>query len=128
MGARLGFCSAQLLHRIGIDNVVLERHTEHVLGRIRAGVIEQGTVDLIEEESVGVRMHREGLVQERTQICVDGVRRRIDFRALTGRSVMVCGQTEITYDLMEGRAACGAPTLHEASRPLKKSPRTCLEG
>jgi p-hydroxybenzoate 3-monooxygenase len=59
-------------------------------------------------------MHQEGLVHEGTQICVDGVRRRIDFRALTGKTVMVYGQTEITRDLMEGRAASGAPIVYEA--------------
>ena len=111
-----GLLLGQLLHRNGIDNLILERQTaEHVLGRIRAGVIEQVAVDLIDEAGVGERMHREGLVHDGTQICVEGVRHRIDFRALTGKTVMVYGQTEITYDLMEGRNACGAPTIYEAA-------------
>jgi p-hydroxybenzoate 3-monooxygenase len=110
-----GLLLGQLLHRSGIDNVVLERHAgEHVLSRIRAGVIEQGAVDLINEAGVGARMQREGLVHDGTQICFAGERHRIDFRALTGASVMVYGQTEITRDLMDGRAASGQSTVYEA--------------
>ncbi len=110
-----GLLLGQLLHKAGIDTLILERQTgEYVLGRIRAGVIEEGAVDLIDEAGVGARMHREGLIHDGTQICVEGVRHRIDFRALTGKAVMVYGQTEITRDLMEGRAASGAPTVYEA--------------
>src|SRR5260370_1151465 len=100
-----GLLLGQLLHKHGIDNIVLERQTsDYVLSRIRAGIIEQGAVDLMDEAGVGARMHREGLVHDGTQICVDGVRHRIDFKALTGKTVMVYGQTEITKDLMDGRA------------------------
>jgi p-hydroxybenzoate 3-monooxygenase len=110
-----GLLLGQLLHKQGIDNIVLERHTgEHVLGRIRAGVIEQVAVDLLDEAGVGERMHRDGLVHDGTQICVEGVRHRIDFKELTGRSVMVYGQTEITRDLMEARAAAGAEMVYAA--------------
>jgi p-hydroxybenzoate 3-monooxygenase len=110
-----GLLLGQLLCKHGIDNIILERHTgDYVLSRIRAGVIEQGAVDLLDEAGVGARMHREGLVHDGTQICVDGVRRRIDFKALTGKTVMVYGQTEITKDLMDGRAALGAPTVYDA--------------
>lgn len=110
-----GLLLGQLLHKHGIDNIVVERHTgEHVLSRIRAGVIEQVAVDLIDEAGVGARMHREGLVHDGTQICVDGQRHRIDFKALTGKSVTVYGQTEITKDLMDGRAAVGRPTVYAA--------------
>jgi len=110
-----GLLLGQLLGRHRIDNIILERATsEHVLGRIRAGVIEQMAVDLLDEAGVGARMHREGLIHDGTQICVDGVRHRIDFKALTGKTVMVYGQTEITRDLMEGRAAAGLPTIYEA--------------
>jgi p-hydroxybenzoate 3-monooxygenase len=110
-----GLLLGQLLHRQGIDNIILERHTgEYVLSRIRAGVIEQVARDLLDEAGVGERMHREGLVHDGTQICVDGVRHRIDFKALTGKTVMVYGQTEITKDLMDGRAAAGAPTVYAA--------------
>jgi p-hydroxybenzoate 3-monooxygenase len=110
-----GLLLGLLLHKQGIDNIILERHTgEHVLSRIRAGVIEQVAVDLLDEVGVGERMHSEGLVHEGTQICVEGVRRRVDFRELTGKSVMVYGQTEITKDLMDGRAAAGMTTVYAA--------------
>ena len=82
-----GLLLGQLLHKHGIDNVILERQTaEHVLGRVRAGVIEQGTMDLLDEAGVGARMHADGLVHDGVQICVDGVRHRISFKALTGKT------------------------------------------
>ncbi|MGZ5234584.1 MAG: 4-hydroxybenzoate 3-monooxygenase [Burkholderiales bacterium] len=110
-----GLLLGQLLHKYGIDNIVLERHTgEHVLSRIRAGVIEQVAVDLLDEAGVGARMHRDGLEHGGTQICVEGVRHRVDFKELTGKTVMVYGQTEITKDLMDGRAAAGAPMVYAA--------------
>jgi len=109
-----GLLLGQLLHNNGIDNVIVENKSpDYVLGRIRAGVIEQGCVDLIDEAGVGKRMHREGLVHDGTQICFRGVRHRIDFRALTGHTVMVYGQTEITRDLMDARNASGAPAIYE---------------
>jgi p-hydroxybenzoate 3-monooxygenase len=111
-----GLLLGQLLHKHGIDNIILERQTaEHVLARIRAGLIEQSTVDLLDEAGVGERLHRDGLVHDGTQICVEGVRHRIDFRELTGKTVMVYGQTEITHDLMAGRAASGGVTYYEAA-------------
>jgi p-hydroxybenzoate 3-monooxygenase len=110
-----GLLLGQLLHKHGIDNVILERQTgEYVLSRIRAGVIEQTTIDLLDEAGVGARMHEEGLVHDGVQICVDGVRHRISFKEMTGKAVMVYGQTEITRDLMDGRAAAGAPTIYAA--------------
>src|ERR1700692_3680859 len=110
-----GLLLGQLLYKHGIHNIILERHTgEYVLSRIRAGIIEQVAVDLLDEAGVGARMHREGLVHDGTQICVDGVRHRIDFKALTGKTVMVYGQTEITKDLMDARAPAGATTVYEA--------------
>src|SRR6478609_10296521 len=110
-----GLLLGQLLHKHGIDNVVLERQTgEYVLGRVRAGVIEQVTIDLLDEAGVGGRMHIDGLVHEGVQVCVDGVRHRISFKEMTGKAVMVYGQTEITKDLMDGRAAVGAPTIYAA--------------
>jgi p-hydroxybenzoate 3-monooxygenase len=111
-----GLLLGQLLHKHGIDNVILERQTgDYVLGRIRAGLIEQGTIELLDEAGVGARMHADGLVHDGTQICVGGVRRHINFRELTGKTVMVYGQTEITRDLMEGRAASGQQTIYEAT-------------
>jgi p-hydroxybenzoate 3-monooxygenase len=110
-----GLLLGQLLHRRGIDNIILERQTgAYVLGRVRAGVIEQVTIDLLDEAGVGTRMHADGLVHEGVQICVDGVRHRISFKEMTGKTVMVYGQTEITKDLMDGRAAAGAPTVYAA--------------
>jgi p-hydroxybenzoate 3-monooxygenase len=110
-----GLLLGQLLHRQGIDTVILEnRSAEYVLGRIRAGVIEQGMVALLEEAGVAARLHSEGLVHDGTEITFDGVRHRIDFKKLTGETVTVYGQTEITRDLMEARAASGAPTVYEA--------------
>src|ERR1700691_4191857 len=110
-----GLLLGQLLHKHGIDNVVLERQTgEYVLGRIRAGVIEQVTMDLLDEAGAGARMHEDGLVHEGVQLCVDGVRHRISFKEMTGKAVMVYGQTEIRKDLMDRRAAVSAPTIYAA--------------
>ena len=110
-----GLLLGQLLHKHGIDNIILERQTaEYVVSRVRAGVIEQVTMDLLDEAGVGGRMHADGLVHEGVQICVDGVRHRISFKEMTGKVVMVYGQTEITKDLMDGRAAVGAPTVYSA--------------
>jgi p-hydroxybenzoate 3-monooxygenase len=110
-----GLLLGQLLHKHGIDNIILERQTaDYVLGRIRAGVIEQGTMGLLDEAGVGARMHSGGLVHDGVHICVDGKRRHLSFKDMTGKSVMVYGQTEITRDLMDGRAAAGAPTIYSA--------------
>ena len=96
--------------------MILERHTgEYVLGRIRAGVLEQGTVALLDEAGVGARVHAEGLVHRGIEIGWAGGRHRIDFDGLTGgKSVIVYGQTEVTRDLMAARAASGAVSVYEA--------------
>lgn len=110
-----GLLLGQLLHRAGIDNVVLEQRTpEYVLGRIRAGVLEQTAVALLEEAGVAQRLHAEGLVHQGTELAFDGRLHRIDFQALVGRSVTVYGQTEVTRDLMAARAASGQVTVYEA--------------
>ena len=110
-----GLLLGQLLARAGVDTVILERHTpEYVLGRIRAGVLEQGTVETIEEANVAGRLHREGLVHHGIEIAAHGERHRIDFKALVGKSVVVYGQTEVTRDLMDARRAAGAKTVYEA--------------
>jgi p-hydroxybenzoate 3-monooxygenase len=98
-----GLLLARLLHLQGIDTVILEsRSREYVLGRIRAGVIEQGMADLLREAKAGERMDREGLVHEGINIAFDGRLERIDFPKHThGKVVMIYGQTEITYDLMK---------------------------
>jgi p-hydroxybenzoate 3-monooxygenase len=110
-----GLLLGQLLHRAGVDTIILEqRSKEYVLGRIRAGVLEQGAVALLEEAGCGSRMRREGLVHEGIEIAFGGIRHRIDFKALTGKTVLVYGQTEVTRDLMEARETAGAPIVYEA--------------
>lgn len=111
-----GLLLGQLLHRYGIDNVILERQSrDYVLARIRAGVLEQGTVALLEEAGVAARLHCEGLVHEGIELSFDGARHRIDMKRLTkGKTVTVYGQTEVTRDLMEERDRCGLITLYEA--------------
>ncbi len=110
-----GLLLGQLLHRAGIDTIILEQKPkDYVLGRIRAGVLEQGTVALVEEAGAGVRMRHEGLVHDGTEIAFGGVRHRIDFQRLTGKSVLIYGQTEVTRDLMDVREASAAPTVYEA--------------
>ncbi|WP_300299435.1 4-hydroxybenzoate 3-monooxygenase [Ferrovibrio sp.] len=110
-----GLLLGQLLAKNGIDNVILERQTgDYVLGRIRAGVIEKGAADLLDEAGCGARMHREGLIHDGIEISFGGARHRINFKELIGKSVIVYGQTEITRDLMDGRAAIGSQTIYEA--------------
>jgi p-hydroxybenzoate 3-monooxygenase len=111
-----GLLLSRLLHLNGIANQVIERRSrDYVLGRIRAGVLEMGTVRLLDEARVGERMHREGLVHEGIELCFAGDRHRIDFAGLTGGgSVMVYGQTEVTRDLMDALATDGVEPLYEA--------------
>ena len=110
-----GLLLGQLLAKAGIDALIVERQTaEHVLGRIRAGVLEQVTADLMDEAAVGDRMHREGLVHEGIEVLWQGRRRRIDFLGLTGKTVLVYGQTELTRDLMGARSAAELATVYEA--------------
>ncbi|MCE7878932.1 MAG: 4-hydroxybenzoate 3-monooxygenase, partial [Betaproteobacteria bacterium PRO3] len=114
-GGPSGLLLAQLLHLRGIDTVLLEKHTrEYVLGRIRAGVLEHGFAALMREAQAGERMDREGQIHEGIFIAHDGMRDRIDFRALTGKSVLVYGQTELTRDLYEARDRLGGIVIHEA--------------
>ncbi|UXY55169.1 4-hydroxybenzoate 3-monooxygenase [Pseudomonas tohonis] len=111
-----GLLLGQLLHKAGIDTVILERQSaDHVLGRIRAGVLEQGMVELLREAGVGARMDREGLVHDGFELAFDGRRERIDLKGLTGRTVMIYGQTEVTRDLMDARRASGARTFYNAA-------------
>jgi p-hydroxybenzoate 3-monooxygenase len=110
-----GLLLGQLLAAEGIGNVILERRSaEHVLGRIRAGIIEQGTADLLDAARAGGRMRREGLVHGGIELAFGGARHRVDFDRLVGRGVRVYGQTEITRDLMAARAASGGETIYEA--------------
>lgn len=108
-----GLLLGLLLHKAGIDFVILERQTrEYVESRIRAGVLERGSVALLDEIGVGARMHREGLVHDGVEIAFDGRRTRIDFRELTGGTVMIYGQTEITKDMNEAHDAAGSEVIY----------------
>ncbi|WP_177342328.1 4-hydroxybenzoate 3-monooxygenase [Pseudomonas sp. Root569] len=112
-----GLLLGQLLHNAGIQTLVLERQSaEYVQGRIRAGVLEQGMVDLLREAGVSQRMDTQGLVHDGFDIALNGRLIPIDLKTLTGgQSVMIYGQTEVTRDLMAARAVAGATTLYEAS-------------
>jgi len=111
-----GLLLGQLLHKAGIDTVIIElKSRDHVLARIRAGVLEQGTADMLEAAGVGARMHREGQIHEGFSLAFDGRLHRVDLKALTGgKTVRVYGQTEVTRDLAEARDASGARTIYEA--------------
>ncbi len=113
-GGPSGLLLGQLLLRAGVDTVILERRTkDYVLGRIRAGVLEQGLVSMLAEAGVDARMRSEGMPHDGTLISFDNRLIRIDFEALTGSSVMVYGQTEVTADLYAAREAAGGKTLFE---------------
>lgn len=110
-----GLLLGQLLHNRGIDTLLLERKTpEYVLGRIRAGILENGARQLINEAGAGARMESKGLVHDGVILSFDATIHRIDFKSLVQSSVMVYGQTEVTQDLMEARKACDAPSIYEA--------------
>lgn len=112
-----GLMLGRLLEQAGIDNVIIEhRSRDHVLSRIRAGVLESGTVALIESAGLGARMHAEGLPHEGCSIAFGEDLYRIDFKALIGKAVMVYGQTEVTRDLMEARDSSGGVTVYEADQ------------
>ena len=108
-----GLLLGQLLHKAGIAATLIERQTgDHVLGRIRAGILEQVCIDLMDEAGVATRMHREGLVHRGFELLHNGQRHRIDLHGLTGgKTVMVYGQTELTRDLMDARQAAGLRTV-----------------
>lgn len=115
-GGPAGHVLGQLLYRAGVDALVLEQRSQaYVLGRIRAGVLEQGSTDLLTEVGVGARMQREGLVHSGVALDFGGQHHRIDLQQLTGgKQVTVYGQTEITKDLMDARASAGLSTVYEA--------------
>jgi len=112
-----GLLLGALLHRAGIDNIIIEqRSADYVLSRIRAGLLEQTTVDLVVQAGVGAHMLVHGLEHHGFEISFGGQRHRIDLQGLTGgKSVMVYGQTELTRDLMAARSAAQLPTVYEAS-------------
>lgn len=115
-GGPSGLLLSQLLHLKGIDNILLEKHSrEYVLGRIRAGVLEHGFVELMREAECGERMDAEGEIHDGFYIAHDGVKDRIDLHSLTGGdTVMVYGQTELTRDLYDVREKMGGNIIHNA--------------
>src|ERR1700722_4953296 len=111
-----GLLLSQLLYLHGIDNVVLERQScEYVAGRIRAGVLEQGTVELLLKAKLGDRLLKERLVHEGVALGFSGRRIRVDLHQLCGQSVSIYGQTEVTRDLIDARGAAGGKLIFEAT-------------
>ncbi|MGB8815272.1 MAG: 4-hydroxybenzoate 3-monooxygenase [Paracoccaceae bacterium] len=110
-----GLLLSQLLNRAGIETVVLERKSrEYVLSRIRAGVLEWTTVELLRAAGAGARMDREGIVHDGCYLSNDGEMFRVDFHESCGKKVMVYGQTEVTRDLYDAQDAIGATVIHDA--------------
>ncbi len=114
-GGPAGLLLARLLGLSGIEAVVLERRTpEYLRARVRAGLLEQGTVDLLTESGLGDRLAREQLIHEGVELAFDGRRHRIDLKGLTGKVVTIYGQAEIQKDLMDAHAAAGTNVVYEA--------------
>src|SRR3981081_2468382 len=110
-----GLTLAHLLHLQGIESVVLEsRSREHVENRVRAGVLEPGTVDILSESVVGARLQREVLQHHGIELRFAGAGRRIDFQELTGKSITVYAQQEVVKDLIAARLRYDAPIFFEA--------------
>jgi p-hydroxybenzoate 3-monooxygenase len=115
-GGPAGLLLARLLQLAGIESIILERQTrEYVLARIRAGVLEWGSVELLRQAGVGDRMDREGFVHGGVGLSFSGRHLRIDFEASAGKSVMVYGQTEVTKDLYAALDEADLPIVHEAT-------------
>jgi p-hydroxybenzoate 3-monooxygenase len=112
-----GLLLGQLLHKAGIANVIIERQSpDYVLSRIRAGILEQITVDLLHEAGVGARVASDGTVHHSIELVFQGVRHAIDVTGLTGGKVVTAyGQTEVTRDLMDARTAVGLPSVYSAA-------------
>ncbi|WP_353475645.1 4-hydroxybenzoate 3-monooxygenase (plasmid) [Salipiger sp. H15] len=112
-GGPSGLLLSQLLNKAGVATVVLERSSrEHVLSRIRAGILEWGTVELLREAGVGARMDAEGYPHDGTYLTDAELMVHIDFKGLTGKQVMVYGQTEVTHDLYDAQDAMGTTVIH----------------
>ena len=111
-----GLLLGALLHKAGVDTVIIERQTpDYVLGRIRAGILEQTTVDLLNEAGVGAGVLAQGIVHHSIELVFAGARHAIDVQGLSGGKVVTAyGQTEVTRDLMDARQAAGLPTVYQA--------------
>ncbi len=133
-GGPAGLLLSHLLHLRGIDSVVVEaKSRDYIENRIRAGVLEQGTADLLVEAGVGGRMRREGLLHEGIELSFGGGRHRIDFRALVNAAVIVYGQHEVVKDLVAARLDAGGPILFETEATALEemesvSPRIRIRG
>ncbi|MGH7006026.1 MAG: FAD-dependent monooxygenase, partial [Alphaproteobacteria bacterium] len=111
-----GLLLGALLTKAGIDTILLDRAgRDHILRRVRAGVLEDGTVSLLDAAGAGARLHAEGLTHEGFSLAFEGRTHRIDLAALTGRHVTIYGQTEVTADLMAAREAAGALSIYAAA-------------
>src|SRR5215813_10828036 len=110
-----GLLLSRLLGSAGIDTIVLEKRTpEYLRARVRAGLLEQGTVDLLTEAGVGERLLRQRLCHDGVEIAFDGRRHRVDLKGLTGKIVSVYGQAEIQKDLMTAHEACNGQIVYQA--------------
>src|SRR5688572_13032424 len=110
-----GLLLAWLLRRAGIDCVVLERRDpEYLRARIRAGLLEQGTVDILAEAGLGERLLRERLIHDGVELAFGGRRHRIDLKGLSGKVVTIYGQAEVQKDLMDAHAAMGTEVVYDA--------------
>ena len=129
-----GLLLGALLHQAGIDNIIIERQSpDYVLGRIRAGILEQTTVDMLVDVGVGDGVKAEGIVHHSIELVFAGSRHAIDVQGLTGGKVVTAyGQTEVTRDLMAARSHAGLATVYEASGVSLhdfdgERPRVCYE-
>jgi len=115
-----GLLLGQLLANAGIETVILDRASkDHILGRVRAGVLEEGMVHLMDEAGAGTRMHAEGLPHDGISLAFDGRDHRIDLHGLTGgKRVLIYGQTELTHDLMDKREISGGISVYEAENVM----------
>lgn len=119
-----GLVLSQLLHNVGISSIIIDRQDrDHIEGRIRAGVLEPGTVDVLREAGVGGRMDREGLLHDGFELAFGGKRHRIDLYGLVGKKVMVYGQTELTKDLFDLGLQGGAEIIFDVSSARISDPK-----
>lgn len=110
-----GLVLSHLLHLQGIDSVVIETHSrDYIESRIRAGVLEQGTVDLLMHSGMGARLQREGLVHHGIELRFDGAGHRIDFASLIGKSITIYAQQEVIKDLVAARLGAGGKIIFES--------------
>ncbi len=126
-GGPSGLLLSQLLHTKGIDSIVLERKTkDYVLGRIRAGVLERGFVELMREAGASERMDTESYVHDGTQVSFGETMFRIDFDKHAGHPVIVYGQTEVTRDLYEAREKANGKIEFNVEDVVINDAKSCL--